>query len=139
MVVIILVAIIGCVVRRRHKDTAGPPETGEVCRNLMSGTGQCQGGGSEHVQYKSSVQPLPPPPTPTQWAHLYTSTPHYRAGSSQFLDGSGSCNTYEVPHHLGYTPGFGQHPPSLASSTSHGPQTDRGRHGVLYHKEVAAL
>ena len=61
MVVIILLAIIGCVVRRRHKDTSGPPETGEVCHNLMPGAGQAQGV-SEHAQYKC-VQPLPPPPT----------------------------------------------------------------------------
>ena len=58
MVVIILLAIIGCVVRRRHKDTSGPPETGEVCHNLMPGAGQAQGV-SEHAQYKC-VQPLPP-------------------------------------------------------------------------------
>merc|ERR1719492_321132 len=86
--------MIVCVVRRRQKESPSVEEPGEVRHNLMSD------------------QPLPPPPTPTQWSHLYTD-------NSSYYDG----NTYEVPHHHpGKTPapslryGFSGHPPSLAST-----------------------
>ena len=100
-------------------------ETGEVRHNLMPGGagGDQQGGKNE--------QPLPPPPTPTQWSHLYTPglkhgqhMSSYTDNSSQYLPGSGSGNTYEVPHlptntttlRYGYSGGYPAHPPSLASS-----------------------
>ena len=79
-------------------------------------------------QYSTkSDLPLPPPPTPTQWAHLYTGHPgHQSHGSgteSQYMSGSGAGgNTYEVPHlppgtlRYGYSGGYPAHPPSLASS-----------------------
>ena len=139
IVVLILLGIIGCVVKGRHKDANDvPPESGEVCHNLMPEGGQAQEGVSEHAHYKCS-QPLPPPPTPTQWAHLYTSTPHFRVASSQYLEGSGSCNTYEVPHHIGYSAGYPPHPPSLASSHGHYSGGGGSRHGVMYLPEAVAL
>ena len=100
--VLLLVSIIVCVVRRKQKESpSSVQEPGEVRHNLMAPP-------SSDILYSHKCeQPLPPPPTPTQWSHLYTD-------NSTYYDG----NTYEVPHH--HQPAR-WHPPSLASS-HYGPQ-----------------
>ena len=144
VVVLLLVSIIVCVVRRKQKESPSVQEPGEVRHNLMAPPAPPPGGGggaSSEVYSAKCEQPLPPPPTPTQWSHLYTD-------NSSYYDG----NTYEVPHHhpgktppptpfgtlLPYGGGYtgyaaypradSGHPPSLASS-HYGPQ-----HPIsLYH------
>ena len=128
VVVILLVSIIVCIiVRRKQKESPSVQEPGEVRHNLMAPPAPAQT--SSEVYSHKCEQPLPPPPTPTQWPHLYTD-------NSSYYDG----NTYEVPHHhpgktppptpfgtlLPYGPGYAGyaayprpdsgHPPSLASS-----------------------
>jgi len=93
VVLCLLTGITTCVVRRRTKEPLTPPDTAEVRHSLMpppsdSGSFPCS---------SKPDQPLPPPPTPTQWPHLYpascTSSSHYEGP------------TYEVPHpHGGKTP-----------------------------------
>ena len=92
--VLLLISIIVCVVKRKQKESPVVQEVGEVRHNLMTAPS------SEMYGHKTE-QPLPPPPTPTQWSHLYTD-------NSSYYDG----NTYEVPHHHPAR----WHPPSLASS-----------------------
>ena len=93
--VLLLISIIVCVVKRKQKESPVVQEVGEVRHNLMTAPSS-----SEMYGHKTE-QPLPPPPTPTQWSHLYTD-------NSSYYDG----NTYEVPHHHPAR----WHPPSLASS-----------------------
>ena len=77
LVIFLLTGITICVVKRRRKDGGpGLSESGEVSHNLM------------------------PPPTPTQWSHMYTTA--VPGGAASYTDSSHyDGNQYEVPHHHG--------------------------------------
>jgi len=100
MVIFLLTGITVCVVRKKQKEP-GLPETGEVRHNLMppAPPPSSQDTMSINPYSTKSEQPLPPPPTPTQWSHIY-------GGQGSYTDSSHyEGNTYEVPHmHGGKTP-----------------------------------
>jgi len=95
LVIFLLTGITICVVKRRQKDPIS--EAGEVSHNLMPPPSQTQSNHDVMTNpYSTKLeQPLPPPPTPAQWSHMY-------GGQGSYTDSSHyEGNTYEVPHHHG--------------------------------------
>lgn len=101
MVIFLLTGITVCVVRKKQKEP-NLPDSGEVRHNLMppAPPPSTQDTMSINPYSTKSDQPLPPPPTPTQWSHIYGVQGSYT--DSSHYEGN---NTYEVPHmHGGKTP-----------------------------------
>lgn len=96
LVIFLLTGVTICVVKRRQKEPLS--EAGEVSHNLMPASAQIQPNHETLTKpyMMKPEQPLPPPPTPTQWTHMYGGGQQTYTDSSHY-DG----NQYEVPHHHG--------------------------------------
>jgi len=110
--VLAILAAIACVVRRRSKEPITPPDTAEVRHSLMPPPPS-----TTPVSYSSKCEPLPPPPTPAQWSHLYTPST-----ASSHYEGP----TYEVPHLHGAPAAGGRYGYSGAPSYTGYPPPAKG-------------